>query len=78
MLEVTNVCFEELTEDERDEQPNNGNGKEYADYLKITYGGNTIAIHSDAMEPEDCGFRRDLRWIEGLIVKAYELGKGDS
>jgi hypothetical protein len=78
MLEVTTVYFDDLTEDEKGQQPNNGSGKEYAGYLKVTHGGNVIGIHSDAMEPEDCTFGRDLSWVEDAIKTAYELGKGDA
>jgi len=78
MLEINRVSFEELTENEKEEQPNNGCGKEYAGYLKITHGGNVVAIYSDAMEPEDCGFHRDLRWVSDAIESAYEAGKEDA
>lgn len=78
MLETNIVNFEDLAEAEKRDLPNNGPGKEYANYLKITHGGNVEAIYSDAMEPEDCGFIRDLSWIEGAIMSAYERGKEDA
>ena len=78
MLEIKSVCFEDLTEDEQSEQPDNGGGKDYAGYLRVTHGGKTLAIYSDAMEPEDCTFGRDLNWIESAIMDAYELGKLDA
>jgi len=78
MLEVKRVSFEDLSDDEKDDQPSNGDGKEYAGYLKMTHGGETIAIYSDAMEPEDCTFSRDLRWVCMAIYVAYELGKNDA
>lgn len=77
MLEVSNQSFEDLTEDEQKCVSNNGNGKEYAEYLRVSHGGKTILLKSDAMEPEDASFCRDLSWIDGIIRKAYELGKGD-
>ena len=75
MLEVTRPRFEELTEDERANVSNNGSGKEYAGYIKVTHDGATILLENDAMEPEDARFCRDLSWIQGIIKKAYELGK---
>ena len=78
MLEINSIDFDDLTEEQQEDQPDNGSGKEYANYLKITHGGVVVAIHSDAMEPEDCGFNRDLRWVEGAIKQAYELGKADA
>ena len=78
MLEVTGPSFKELTEDEKNNVPNNGVGKEYADYIRVTHGGKTILLESDAMEPEDATFSRDLSWIAGIIEKAYALGKADA
>jgi len=78
MLEVSSVWFDDLTEAEQEEQPDNGSGKEDSCYIKITHGGDVIAIYSDAIEPEDCSFGRDLRWIKGAIQSAYELGKRDA
>ena len=51
MLEVSMVCFDDLTEEEQQYQPDNGNGKDCSSYIKIEYKGKVIAIHSDAMEP---------------------------
>ena len=78
MFEIKSAIYDDLTEEEKEDQPDNGNGKEYASYLIIQYYGKTISIHSDAMEPEDCTFGRDLRWVEGAIRSAYELGGLDS
>jgi len=44
------------------ELSNCGSGKEYASYL-IIEDGEYKAIYSDAMEPEDATFGRDLHWI---------------
>ena len=55
--------------------PNNGAGKKYAGYIKITHNGETLCLHSDAMEPEDAIFGRDLSWIDGLLKECYEIGK---
>ena len=78
MLEVTMPQFEELTDDEQANVSNNGNGKEYAGYLRVTHDGQTILLESDAMEPEDAMFCRDLSWILDIIEKAYEIGKVDA
>lgn len=78
MLEVNLIRFHDLTEDEQDNQPDNGCGKDDANYLRVSYGGKTIAVYSDAMEPEDCLFYRDLNWIQSAIKNAYELGKHDA
>ena len=52
---------------------NNGAGKEYASYIVIEHG-EYKQVFSDAMEPEDCRFSRDLNWIVGEIQRAYEFG----
>ena len=78
MLEINCVGFDDLTKEQQEDQPDNGSGKEYASYLKITLGGAVVAIHSDAMEPEDCVFCRDLSWVKGAIKQAYELGKSET
>lgn len=77
MLEVIMVDFDDLTEDEQMIQPNNGSGKEYANYIKLVHNSETIMILSDAMEPEDARFTRDLSDVEYAIKKAYELGLDD-
>lgn len=75
MLEVKCIGFCDLTEEEKIFQPENGSGKEYATYLQVSHNGETIGLYSDAMEPEDCVFYRDLSWIQEAIASAYELGK---
>jgi len=77
MLEVTTPQYEELTEDEQANASNNGSGKKYADYIRITHNGETILLVSDAMEREDATFSRDLSWIVDALYKCYELGKID-
>ena len=56
----------------------NGGGSEYAGYLLVTHNEKVIRFESDAMEPEDAIFPRDLNWIKGAIEQAYELGKRDA
>ncbi len=47
----------------KDSLSDNGNGKEYATYIVIE-DGDYKAVYSDAMEPEDARFYRDLKWIQ--------------
>lgn len=77
MLNVTTLDFKDLTEQEQAEASNNGAGKEYAGYLRVCHDGKTILLESDAMEPEDVRFSRDLRWIADVIRTAYGLGLQD-
>lgn len=69
--------YEDLEEDEKLGVSNNGCGKEYATYIKITHNGETICLESDAMEREDAMFCRDLYWIVDMFKMCYELGKQD-
>ena len=78
MLKVTRPQFEDLTKNEQNKVSNNGSGKKYAEYIKVTHNGATILLENDAMEREDAVFCRDLSWISGIIEKAYELGKTDA
>ena len=78
MLKVTSPGFKELTTDEQNSVPNNGSGKEYANYLRVEHDGITILLESDAMEPEDATFSRDLSWAWSIIERAYGLGKADA
>ena len=54
---------------------NNGGGKEWADYLVLYLDGEVYDYCSDAMEPEDKCFSRDLSFIMdwvNTIIKDYE------
>jgi len=77
MLKVEIVGFEDLTEEEREDQPSNGSGKEYASYVKMTNASGTVMILSDAVEPEDATFRRDFSDVVDAIKTAYEIGMED-
>lgn len=77
MLKVELTDFEGLTDEEKEEQPDNGVGKENANYIKITDQGKTIMILSDAAEPEDATYRRDFRNVIDAIEKAYKIGIRD-
>ena len=74
-MKITNLRFDDLTEDEQEDASDNGCGKENANYLCVVHNGETIAIESDAMEPEDARFTRDLGWIEALLWEVYKLGQ---
>ena len=56
------VSYDDLTEDEKLGQPENGSGKEYASYI-VVEDEKGRRVYSDAMEPEDASFGRDLFWI---------------
>jgi len=73
MFKVTLVRYEDLPNDIKDSQPDNGCGRDYANYLKLEFG-ERIFYESDAMEPEDATFRRDLLWVKDALVKAYQEG----
>lgn len=77
MYKVMKMYFHEFTKEEQDKWclSNNGAGKEYATYLVEFLNGEIFKVNSDAMEPEDASFTRDLRWIQGALEKAYQLGR---
>lgn len=77
MLKIKLVYYEDLTKDEQELQPNNGNGKEYANYIKITDDSKTVMILSDAVEPEDASFIRDFNDVIYAIELAYQIGLRD-
>lgn len=68
---VKTAKFEDLSKDEQEDQPNNGAGKEYASYLVIE-DKDGRRVYSDAMEPEDARFCRDLSWIVTELKKFSE------
>ena len=76
-LTVEMARYDDLLPEYKESQPDNGAGKEYASYLVIKHNGNIISVESDAMEPEDARFYRDLSWIQGMLVRVYELGRND-
>lgn len=77
-MDITYPTYGELTEDEKENASGNGHGAEYAGYIRVSHNSKTIALKSDAMEPEDAIFSRDLSWISSLIYEAYELGRGNN
>ncbi len=78
MLEIKLQGFEDLNDSEKCSVSNNGSGKEYACYLRMLHNGETVALESDAMEPEDARLYRDLAWVERLIKQAYLMGIKDA
>ena len=77
MITVNNEQHGDLTHDEQEQASGNGCGKEDANYLRIKSNGVTVALYSDAMEPEDARFSRDLGWIKDAIENAYAVGVDD-
>ena len=77
MLEVKVCRYEDVPEDYKENVPDNGAGKEYATYLIVKFDGKVVRVESDAMEPEDCTFGRDLSWIPDAIQDAYVAGVED-
>ena len=57
---------------------NNGGGKEYANYILVSYDDKLVLLESDAMELEDKSFSRDLYWIIPALKEAYSLGLEES
>ena len=78
MLEVKLQHYSDLSDKEKENVSDNGSGKEYADYIRILHNGETILLESDAMEPEDAMFCRDLNWIIEALRDCYNLGKEDA
>ncbi len=74
MINVKIMNYNELPDDIK-KQPlsNNGSGKEDAQYLVVFKNSKIIRVESDAMEPEDASFSRDLHWIKDAILEAYQI-----
>lgn len=54
--------------------------KEDAHYIVETIDDKIIAVHTDAIEPDNAFFNKDLAWISLALINAYKLGelKGES
>ena len=76
-LEILVQSFKDLSEEEKEQQPDNGMGKEYSSYLRILHNETIFRIKSSAMESEDVSFWRDLDWIPDLLLSVYKLGFND-
>jgi hypothetical protein len=77
MIKVTIESFADLSQEEQQRAPNNGVGKQWANYLRVTHDGDTLLLRSDAMEPEDATFTRDLDWVATWMKTLYEIGRGE-
>lgn len=78
MLKVELQEFDDLSADEKDIVADNGDGKEYTTYLRVTHNGETLFLEGDRnIEPEDRSFHRDLSWVQTAIARAYALGFTD-
>lgn len=77
MLQVFLCRYQDLSDDEVELVPQNGCGAERASYIRVIHNGKHVRLESDAMEPEDASFYRDLSWIPDAIVEAYKLGFQD-
>ena len=73
-MTIERMYFHQLPEDVKEDMPSNGCDKEDASYIHIEWDNGTHEYHSDAMEPEDAKFGRDLSWVGPLIAKAYNEG----
>lgn len=76
-LTVKFLNYDQLSDADKENVPNNGCGKKYASYYAIYHNEERIGLYSDAMEPEDARFYRDLGWIGHTIHQAYLLGLED-
>lgn len=74
MYEVRRLSYEDLSDDDRRFAVDNGRGREFASYLRITHPSIGSVIRSDAMDPEAATFFRDLMWIKDELDAAYRLG----
>ena len=79
MYEVIQCSYEDLPEEVNKEWglSDNGSGKDCATYIIQKVDGEIISVESDAMEPEDASFGRDLGWIKQALEEAYEKGLQD-
>lgn len=77
MLTVEILSYKELPDEEKENVSNDGHGKEVASYIRVVHYGKQIALFSDAMEPENARFWRDLNWIGPLLQQVYDIGRMD-
>lgn len=78
---MINVKFQyktELPEEYKESLSENGCGSDEAKYLVVRHNEKIIFVESDAMEPEDARFSRDLNWIKGIIELVYKIGYQDA
>lgn len=75
VFEAKIIGYDDLPEDRKKDTSDNGCGKEWANYLRVTFNGEIVCIYSDAMEPEDASFSRDLSWIVSALEVAFDIGR---
>ena len=72
-IKSVKICgYNKIPANRQEEQPSNGCGKEQATYLVIEWDDGAIQIQSDAMEPEDCRFYRNLSWVKRTLEKTMK------
>lgn len=76
MYEVIQCYYGDLPDEVNKEWglSDNGPGKDCATYIIEKVEGKIISVESDAMEPEDASFERDLRWVKESLERAYQYG----
>tara|TARA_B100000700_G_scaffold71271_1_gene79234 strand:- start:3500 stop:3760 length:261 start_codon:yes stop_codon:yes gene_type:complete len=77
MYKVETLNYDELPENWKDCVPDDGCGKDAANYIVIYYDGEIMKVESDAIESEDFNYARDLDWIAFELESAYNLGFRD-
>jgi hypothetical protein len=75
MFKIEVLNFDQLSDVQKATAPNNGHGKKHASYIRVTHNNRLVCIESDAMEPEDALFCRDLSWIPNVLEECYKCGK---
>lgn len=73
-LQVNYLEYDDLHAGDKQDVSDNGCGKDYATYMHVELNGKTLMMVSDAIEPEDATFGRDLNWIGGLLEQVYQAG----
>ena len=55
-MKVSTISYDELPEDVKEEQPDNGSGKEYANYIKVEIEGEVDLwqMSKCSQQPIDC------------------------
>ena len=76
-FQVTIESFDDLSDEEKEVASDNGIGKESASYIRIRHHDKTLLLESDAIEPEDKTFYRDLAWVGQWLIASYQLGRID-
>lgn len=73
-MKITIVTYDDLPEDKKAEQLEDGVDKEGALYLKVEMNRKPVVYYSDALDPEDANFRRGLAWLKYVRLAAYHTG----